>query len=140
MRPSASTMWTCHPALDITERPRFLASHQGRASSVDSRLVGSTAALTWHLQRNSKLVRLHAVAPTERPSCAATFARGSLCAMFFNFAMSSAVQRRNVGLGIVSSQSHNKNVKMIRLSKSSKVGRPASLNPLVLCNYSRFRA
>ena len=45
----------------------------------------------------------------ERPSCAATFARGSLCAKFFNFAMSSAVQRRNVGLG--SSQHHIKKSK-----------------------------
>jgi hypothetical protein len=43
---------------------------------------------------------LTAAAPTERPSCAALFAHGSFCAMFFNFAMSSAVQRRNVGLGM----------------------------------------
>ena len=58
-----------------------------------------------------------AVAPTERPNCAATFADGSFCAIFFNIAMSSAVQRRNVGLGIGSSQRHIKMSKCCGLGK-----------------------
>jgi hypothetical protein len=61
-------------------------------------------------------------------------ARLSLCHVF---QLSDVIRRpaANVGLGIGSSQRHNKNVKMLRLSKSSKVGRPFSLNPLVLCNF-----
>jgi hypothetical protein len=72
--------------------------------------------------------------PTDRPSCAATFAHGSFCAIFFNFAMSSAVQRRNVGWGIFVSPI--KNIKMLRFPKSSASTRQGEL----MHNDSRFRA
>jgi hypothetical protein len=39
--------------------------------------------------------------------------------MFFSFAMSSAVQRRNVGLGICTSQLRIETIKMLRFLKSS---------------------
>jgi hypothetical protein len=79
--------------------------------SVGSRLFGGATALVRHLQGNSKLVRLHGGRPkraaelcrnVRRPAIRSARSRGlgSFCAMFFNFAMSSAVQRRNVELGI----------------------------------------
>ena len=105
--------------------PRRRANHRRQARSLTPYLsvaCPSASPPPWRgtFKEIPSSCAFTAVAPTERPSCAARFAQGSFCAMFFNLAMSSAVQREMWHWAFVPPI---ENVKMLRFANSSMVGR-----------------